>query len=108
MLNQQIQGGVAVSSVQRAIPEENSVRMHCRAYIERDQLLYRIVFEQGRGFRISAFSYGTGVKVGFNGAGIPMISEYSYRDPDNPDNSVNQYLWSGRAFIFARKVKLPK
>lgn len=62
----------------------------------------------GGDFEFQFISYGTGVNVGVNGGGIPIISEYSYIDPDNPDNSVNQYLWNGRAFIFARNVKLPK
>ncbi|WP_153041227.1 hypothetical protein [Paraburkholderia monticola] len=59
---------------------------------------------QGNDFEFQFISYGTGVKVGVNKVGVPMIIEGGFSDPDNPDNSVNQYLWNGSAFIFSRNV----
>lgn len=65
-----------------------------------------IFVNKGGDFELQFISYGTGVKVGVNGAGIPMIFEYGFGDPDNPDNVVNQYLWNGESFVFIRSVKL--
>jgi hypothetical protein len=62
---------------------------------------------KGGDFEFQLISYGTGVKVGVDKTGIPMISEYSFSDPDNPGDSINQYLWNGRAFVFVRNVPLP-
>lgn len=49
-------------------------------------------------------SYGTGIKVGAAKNGVPMISEGGVNDSDNPDYSINQYLWNGAGFIFSRTV----
>lgn len=59
---------------------------------------------QSGDFEFQFISYGSGVKVSVNKAGVPMIIEYSVSDPDNPDYSLNQYLWNGAAFIFSRNV----
>jgi hypothetical protein len=63
-----------------------------------------IFVAQGGDFEFQFISYGTGVKVRVNKAGVPMIIEYSVSDPDNPDYSINQYVWNGSAFIFSRNV----
>jgi hypothetical protein len=62
---------------------------------------------KGDDFEFQLISYGTGIKVGVDKAGIPMISEYGFNDPDNPSDSINQYLWNGKAFVFVRNVPLP-
>lgn len=59
---------------------------------------------KGGDFEFQFISYGTGVKVSADKSGIPMIIEYSFFDPDNPDYSINQYLWNGVAFVFSRNV----
>ncbi|MDR5750383.1 MULTISPECIES: hypothetical protein [unclassified Caballeronia] len=65
------------------------------------------VFAKKNGrYAFQFISYGTGVKVQVNKAGIPMVLEYSVVDPNNPDYSLNQYLWNGKAFIFSRTVPL--
>lgn len=60
----------------------------------------------GSDFSLQFVSYGTGVKVGVNKSGTPMISEYSVSDPDNEDYSVNEYLWSGKGFLFTKTKKI--
>ena len=68
---------------------------------------YTGVFVKKNGeYAFQFISYGTGVKVQVNKAGIPMILEYSVSNPDNPDYSLNQYLWNGQAFIFSRTVPI--
>ncbi|MCP3712658.1 hypothetical protein M3I54_38055 [Paraburkholderia sp. CNPSo 3274] len=68
---------------------------------------YTGVFAEKNGeYAFQFISYGTGVKAQVNKAGIPMILEYSVADPDNPDYSLNQYLWNGQAFIFNRSVPI--
>jgi hypothetical protein len=68
---------------------------------------YTGVFAGKNGDYVFQFiSFGTGVKVQVNKAGIPMLLEYSVSDPDNPGYSLNKYLWSGRAFIFYRTVPI--
>lgn len=57
-------------------------------------------------YEFQFISYGAGVKVQVNKAGVPMILEYSVIDPDNPGYSLNRYLWNGRAFIFSRAVPI--
>lgn len=65
------------------------------------------VFAKKNGeYAFQFISYGTGVKVQVNRAGIPMVLEYSVVDPNYPDYSLNQYLWNGQAFIFSRTVPL--
>ncbi|WP_321839671.1 hypothetical protein [Paraburkholderia bannensis] len=67
--------------------------------------LYTGIFAtQGGDFEFQFISYGSGVTVSVNKARVPMIVEYSVSDPDNPDYSLNQYLWNGSAFIFSRNV----
>ncbi|EPX98867.1 MULTISPECIES: hypothetical protein [Ralstonia] len=61
---------------------------------------------KGGEYEFQFISYGTGVKVVANKVGIPMIVEYGVSDPDNPDYSLNQYLWNGRKFIFYRNMKV--
>jgi hypothetical protein len=56
------------------------------------------------GFEFQFISYGAGVKVDANRSSAPMIIEYSFFDPDNPDYSENQYLWNGAKFVFSRNV----
>jgi hypothetical protein len=69
---------------------------------------YTGVFAEKNGeYAFQFISYGSGVKVDVNKAGIPMVLEYSVSDPGNPDYSLNQYLWNGQAFIFSRTVPLP-
>ncbi|WP_321889624.1 hypothetical protein [Paraburkholderia bannensis] len=60
----------------------------------------------GSDFSLQFVSYGTGVKVGVNKSGTPMISEYSVSDPDNEDYSVSEYLWSGKGFLFTKTKKI--
>lgn len=68
---------------------------------------YTGVFARKNGdYAFQFISYGTGVKVQVNKTGIPMVLEYSVSDPDNPDYSLNQYLWNGQAFIFSRTVPI--
>ncbi|CAB4046845.1 hypothetical protein [Paraburkholderia phenoliruptrix] len=68
---------------------------------------YTGVFVKKNGeYTFQFISYGTAVKVQVNKAGVPMILEYSVSDPDNPDYSLNQYLWNGQAFIFSRTVPI--
>lgn len=55
-------------------------------------------------FEFQFISYGTGVKVGVDKIGVPMISEYGVSDPGNLDYSVSQYLWNGRIFVFIKSV----
>jgi hypothetical protein len=62
---------------------------------------------EGDGFQFQLISYGTGIKIGADNDGTPSIFEYSFDDPDNPDNSFNQYLWNGKAFVFVKNVSLP-
>ena len=57
-------------------------------------------------YEFQFISYGSGVKVAVNEAGVPMVIEYSFSDPENPDYSLDQYLWNGQAFIFSRTVPL--
>ncbi|HEY1995610.1 hypothetical protein [Paraburkholderia sp.] len=63
-----------------------------------------IFVAQGGDFEFQFISYGTGIKVGVDKTGAPMIIEYSVNDPDNPDNSIDQYVWNGSAFVFSRNV----
>ncbi|MDR5734153.1 hypothetical protein QCE47_17735 [Caballeronia sp. LZ025] len=68
---------------------------------------YTGVFASKRGeYAFQFVSYGAGIKVKVNKAGVPTIFEYSVTDPDNPDYSLNQYLWNGQKFIFSRTVSL--
>jgi hypothetical protein len=59
---------------------------------------------KGGDFEFQFISYGTGVKIGVNKSGVPMIAEYSFFDQDNPDYSINKYLWNGMRFVFPRNV----
>lgn len=67
---------------------------------------YTGVFAKNGEYEFQFISYGTGIKVQINKAGIPMILEYSASDPDNSGYSLKRYLWNGRAFIFSRAVKI--
>lgn len=64
-----------------------------------------VFVSKGSDLIFQMISFGTGIKVGASKNGVPMISEGSVDDPDNPDYSVNQYLWNGGGFIFSRTVK---
>ncbi|MCG5071902.1 hypothetical protein [Paraburkholderia tagetis] len=57
-------------------------------------------------FEFQFISYGSGIKVGANKAGVPMIMEYGVSDPDGSEYSLNQYLWNGEGFISYQNVPL--